>query len=75
MERLRAAGVQTDAREFDGMFHVFQILMPWADNSRQVFRHVHQFMQRVLAEAPPLGSLDLVATLGLATAPPVPPST
>jgi acetyl esterase/lipase len=75
VDRLRAAGVQTDAREFDGMFHVFQILMPWADNSRQVFRHVHQFMQRVLAEAPPLGSLDLVATLGLATAPPVPPST
>jgi hypothetical protein len=47
------------------MFHVFQILMPWAEDSRAVFRHVHQFIERVLADAPPLGSLDLVAALGL----------
>lgn len=65
VDRLRAAGVPTDGREFDGMFHVFQILMPWADDSREVFRHVHHFITRVLAAAPPLGSLDLVAALGL----------
>lgn len=64
VERLRSDGVPTDAREFDGMFHVFQILMPWADDSREVFRHVHRFMQRVLAGAPPLGTTDLVRALG-----------
>ncbi|MFZ0249862.1 MAG: alpha/beta hydrolase [Acidimicrobiales bacterium] len=65
VERLRAAGVSTDAREFPGMFHVFGILMPWADDSREVFRHVHRFIERVLAEAPPIGSLDLADALGL----------
>ena len=49
VDRLRAAGVPTDAREFEGMFHVFEILMPWAVNSREVFRHVHRFIERVLA--------------------------
>ena len=47
------------------MFHVFGILMPWADDSREVFRHVHRFIERVLAEAPPIGSLDLADALGL----------
>jgi acetyl esterase/lipase len=65
VERLRAAGVPTDAREFPGMFHVFEILMPWADDSREVFRHVHRFIERVLADAPSLGSLDLATALGL----------
>ena len=37
VERLRAAGVPTYGQEFDGMFHVFEILMPWAVNSREVF--------------------------------------
>ena len=44
VQRLRAAGVPTEAREFEGMFHVFQILMPWADDSREVFRHVRDFI-------------------------------
>jgi acetyl esterase/lipase len=65
VERLRAAGVATDAREFKGMFHVFEILMPWADDSREVFRHVHQFIRRVLQPAPPLGDIDLSHALGL----------
>ena len=34
---LRAAGVPTEAQEFEGMFHVFEILMPWAVNSHEVF--------------------------------------
>jgi monoterpene epsilon-lactone hydrolase len=65
VDRLQAAEVPTDAREFEGMFHVFQILMPWADNSRDVFRHVQHFMRRVLADAPSLGPLDLAGALGL----------
>ena len=54
VERLRADGVPTDALEFDGMFHVFPILMPWADDSREVFRHVRRFIHRVVEDAPPL---------------------
>ena len=65
VERLRAAGVPTDAREFDGMFHVFQILMPWSDDSREVSRHVHRFIRRVLADAQPLGDTDLCRILSL----------
>jgi acetyl esterase/lipase len=64
VERLSSAGVPTDAKEFEGMFHVFQILMPWAENSREVFRHVHRFIERVLAGAAPLGDLDLLHALG-----------
>jgi monoterpene epsilon-lactone hydrolase len=75
VDRLRAAGVRTDAAEFEGMFHVFEILMPWADDSREVFRHVQRFMERVLADAPPLGTLDLLGTLGLGTSLPAPPAT
>lgn len=65
VQRLRAAGVPTDAVEFDGMFHVFQILMPWADDSREVSLHVHRFIQRVLADAPALDDADLGLMLGL----------
>jgi epsilon-lactone hydrolase len=63
--RLCQAGVPTDAREFDGMFHVFEILMPWADDSREVSRHVHRFIHRVLADAPPLRDTDLRRVLGV----------
>ena len=65
VDRLRAAGVPTDAREFDGMFHVFQILMPWTDDSREVSLHVHRFIQDVLADAPALDDTDLGHMLGL----------
>lgn len=54
VQRLRAAGVPTEAQEFDGMFHVFQILMPWADDSRNVFRRVRQFIHGIVDVAPPL---------------------
>jgi hypothetical protein len=47
------------------MFHVFEILMPWAVNSREVFAHVHRFIERILAAAPPLDDLDLAGALGL----------
>ncbi len=65
VDRLRSAGVPTDAQEFDGMFHVFEILMPWAVDSREVFAHVRRFIHRVLADAPPLDDLDLSGALGL----------
>jgi epsilon-lactone hydrolase len=65
VQRLCEAGVPTDAKEFEGMFHVFQILMPWADDSREVFRHIRQFIHRVIADAPPLGSTELSRALGL----------
>lgn len=41
---LRAAGVEVDALEEEGMFHVFPILMPWAGASRRVFRALDGFV-------------------------------
>ncbi len=53
-ERLRAAGVSTHAHEAAGMFHVFQILMPWAEASREARVHVARFVRSVIDEAPPV---------------------
>jgi monoterpene epsilon-lactone hydrolase len=53
VERLRHAGIPMHAHEFEGMFHVFQILMPWADGSREAFRHLRQFVHDLIAEAAP----------------------
>jgi monoterpene epsilon-lactone hydrolase len=36
--------VDTVALEEPGMFHVFPILMPWADSSRRVYRAVGEFV-------------------------------
>ena len=47
------------------MFHVFPILMPWADDSREVFRHVRRFIHGVVADAPPLHDGELLRALGL----------
>ena len=65
VQRLRAAGVPTDAQEFDGMFHVFQILMPWADDSREAFRHVRRFVHRVVDDSRPVAMADLTRKLNL----------
>jgi epsilon-lactone hydrolase len=65
VRRLRAAGVPTDAREFAGMFHVFQILMPWAEDSREAFRHVRDFVNRVVDGARPVAISDLTGKLNL----------
>jgi acetyl esterase/lipase len=54
VQRLRDAGVQTDSEEFPGMFHVFQILMPWAEASRDAFRLVRSFIHKIVEDAPPL---------------------
>lgn len=62
VDRLRAAGVPTEAEEFPGMFHVFQMLMPWADASRAAFGLVRSFVQKIVEDAPPLATAtDLIS--------------
>ena len=43
------------------MFHVFPILMPWADASRQVYRDVTRFVRGVLEDAAPIPTRALPA--------------
>ena len=52
--RLEKAGVPTEPHEAEGMFHVFPILMPWADASRAVYRGVARFVDARLEAAPHL---------------------
>jgi acetyl esterase/lipase len=54
VERLDKAGVDTYAHEVPGMFHVFQILMPWAEASRTIYDRVGIFFERIVGGAPPL---------------------
>ena len=54
VQRLRDEDVVTKSQEFDGMFHVFPVLMPWANASRAVFQFVRQFMEETLVGASPL---------------------
>jgi acetyl esterase/lipase len=42
--KLEEAGVETVASEEPGMFHVFPILMPWAEASRRVYRGLADFV-------------------------------
>ena len=51
-ERLEAEGVRTYAHEYAGMFHVFPILMPWADKSHESFAHLQAFVHKLVAGAP-----------------------
>ena len=48
---LESSGVDTAALEEPGMFHVFPILMPWADASRRTYRAVGQFVAAHLPDA------------------------
>jgi len=52
VERLELSGVPTHAHEVPGMFHVFQILMPWSEESRSIYDHVAGFAARVMVDAP-----------------------
>jgi acetyl esterase/lipase len=54
VDRLRLAGISTETQEFPGMFHVFQILVPWAEASRAAFRLVRTFVHNIVQDAPPL---------------------
>ncbi|MFT4041599.1 MAG: alpha/beta hydrolase [Gordonia sp. (in: high G+C Gram-positive bacteria)] len=42
VEHLESGGVKVDAMEERGMFHVFPILMPWAESSKRVFRALRE---------------------------------
>ena len=52
--RLRQAGVSIEAQEFPGMFHVFPILVPWADASRDAFGLVRSFIHQIVEGTPPI---------------------
>jgi epsilon-lactone hydrolase len=54
VDRLRSAGVPTEAEEFPGMFHVFPIVMPWAVASRAALSLVLSFIHKIIADAPVL---------------------
>jgi acetyl esterase/lipase len=45
VDQLEDADVDITALEEPGMFHVFPILMPWADRSRMVYRAVGDFVR------------------------------
>jgi len=50
---LEAGGVDTTVVEERGMFHVYPILMPWADASRRTYREVGRFVsERLVARNP-----------------------
>jgi monoterpene epsilon-lactone hydrolase len=62
---LERAGVDVVHREEPGMFHVFPILMPWADGSRRACREVGDFVRSRL----PDDTFVLSASTGSETAP------
>ena len=53
VDHLEDAGVDVTAVEEPGMFHVFPILMPWAEGSRRAYREVGEFVTEHL---PPTGA-------------------
>ncbi|WP_346773867.1 alpha/beta hydrolase fold domain-containing protein [Rhodococcus sp. X156] len=62
VERLRAAGVPYQAHEVEHMFHVFPFLLPWAYESREVYRQVGDFLAMVSQTAPHRTAEPLVNT-------------
>jgi monoterpene epsilon-lactone hydrolase len=57
VERLEVSGVNVTAVEEPDMFHVFPILMPWANASRRVYRAVARFVRERL-EAGVFGGIE-----------------
>jgi len=55
VSHLEGAGVDTTALEEPGMFHVFPILMPWAEGSRRAYRAVGQFVRDHLPDGESVG--------------------
>ena len=49
---LETAGVDVTVSEEPGMFHVFPILMPWAEASRRAYREVGEFVSSHLGGQP-----------------------
>lgn len=52
VEHLQAAEVETTVREVPGMFHVFPIVMPWADRSRRVLDDAGGLVRQLVDGAP-----------------------
>jgi acetyl esterase/lipase len=50
VERLREAEIDVSVIEEPAMFHVFPMLMPWADASRRCYRGVGEFVKERLPE-------------------------
>ncbi len=48
VKKLSVAGVSHVASEVEGMFHVFPFLLPWAKESRDVYRHAGEFVKDAL---------------------------
>ena len=48
-ERLIEAGVSVEVHQEDAMFHVFPIVMPWADAAKRVFASMDRFISRHVA--------------------------
>ena len=67
VQRLRDAGVAVEAHEYDGMFHVFPILMPWLEDSHDVFKNLRSFVLKLAAGAPDWSDASLRRLLGLAS--------
>ena len=53
VDELEAGGVDTTVVEERGMFHVYPILMPWADASRRTYRDVGRFVSERLVTRDP----------------------
>jgi acetyl esterase/lipase len=58
VDHLEESGVDTTALEEPGMFHVFPILMPWAEGSRRAYREVGEFVRDHLPDGPDEGRPD-----------------
>src|SRR5580692_6888096 len=50
-EKIHAANIPHDISEVEGMFHVFPFLLPWAEESRDVYSRVGDFLSETFAKA------------------------
>jgi acetyl esterase/lipase len=56
VENLERSGVYVESHEEEGMYHVFPILMPWADAAKRTFAAVDAFVGRCRLSADPVES-------------------
>ena len=68
---LEGAGVDTTSLEEPGMFHVFPILMPWAEGSRRAYRAIGEFVRGRLPDPGETGAPGVRSTVGGAARPAV----
>jgi monoterpene epsilon-lactone hydrolase len=62
--KLEAEGTAHQTLEVPGMFHVFPFLLPWTQESRDVYRLAGAFVRRVLGHESLEGALDDVPATG-----------